>query len=146
MTTNEDLTGMLVMVHPELPGDPAYKQGRFGIITHADLANDDIYVSFGKNETGLYGSDALLVMRNANYIRREALFYVQKLHTEDFKTLLQIALKMDGAGLKDRREAMQMAITNDTVRSHSTRTLDAEYGIRLDHFGEKPLFCYVTKR
>jgi len=145
MKTNEDLTGLLVMVHPDLQDDPAERQAQSGIITYADLKADDIYVSFGKNETGLYASNALLVMRNSNYIHREALFYVQKLKTEDFKTLLQVSLKMDSACLKDQREAMQMAISNDTVRGHSMRTLEAELGIKREQ-NEEQAVSYGNKR
>lgn len=147
MKTNEDLTGMLVMVHPELQEDPASRQGQAGVITYADTKSDDIYVSFGKNETGLYSGDALLVMRPSNVIHREAVKNVQKLSTPDFKTLFQIARIMDSAGVKDQREAMQLALSNETVRSHSMRTLQSEIGIdRSREEKEQQTAIYASKR
>jgi hypothetical protein len=147
MKTNEELTGMLVMVHPDLKRDPAGRQGQPGIITYADTKSDDIYVSFGKNETGLYSSDALLVMRPSNFIHREAVKNVLQISTPDFKTLFQIARIMDSAGLKDQRAAMQLALTNETVRGHSMRTLQSELGI--DHSREEKeqqTAIYASKR
>lgn len=105
----------------------------------------DIYVSFGKNETGLYAGDALLVMREAHHIQREALFYVLKMNTGEFKTLLQIALKMDGAGFRDQREALQMAISNNTVRGYSMRSLEAYIGIKREQ-NEGQAVSYGNKR
>ena len=147
MKTNEDLTGMLTMVNPELQQDPAQKQGKIGLITFADIGSDDIYVTFGMHDTARYSSDALLVMRPSNVIHREAVKNVQKLSTPDFKTLFQIARIMDGAALKDQREAMQRAMSNEVVRGHSMRTLQSEIGVdRGREENEQQTAIYASKR
>lgn len=64
MNQTDDLTGTLVLVHPELTEDPVNKQGQMGMIMFAETEKDDIYVTFGKNERALYSSDALLVFKN----------------------------------------------------------------------------------
>jgi hypothetical protein len=55
----DELIGQLAVVHPELTKDPAGKSGQVGIITGTELENDNIYVGFGRNGQGLYGTDAL---------------------------------------------------------------------------------------
>jgi hypothetical protein len=67
MQTNSSANSSLV--HPELTKDPAGKSGQVGIITGTELENDNIYVGFGRNGQGLYGTDALLLLRPAEQLK-----------------------------------------------------------------------------
>jgi hypothetical protein len=68
MKPTDELTGTSVLVHPDFDDDPAQQQGQVGMITGADLENDDVYVSFGKGENARYSTNALLVFKPANVI------------------------------------------------------------------------------
>jgi hypothetical protein len=68
MENNEDLTGTLVLVHPELKDDPVNKQGQTGMLLYLDTEKDDVYVTFGKGQQALYSSDALLVFKTPQEI------------------------------------------------------------------------------
>jgi len=57
----DDLKGTPVLVHPELSYDPAGKQNQVGVISKADLMNDDVFVSFN-GELALYPAEALFVL------------------------------------------------------------------------------------
>jgi hypothetical protein len=88
----DELTGTLILVHPQLPSDLANQQGRIGMITYADLERDDVYVSFGKAGQSLYSTDALMVLKESNKIYRELVTGFKELEKDDFKTLFQINL------------------------------------------------------
>ena len=67
---NDDLQGLPVLVHPELSFDPAGKQNQVGVISKADLMNDDVFVSFD-GKLALYSTDALLVLLPPEEIHRK---------------------------------------------------------------------------
>jgi hypothetical protein len=88
----DELIGQLVLVHPELTKDPAGKSGQVGIITGTELENDNIYVGFGRNGQGLYGTDALLLLRPAEQLKDLLHEQKQQLSIPDYKAVFQIAL------------------------------------------------------
>lgn len=88
----DNLTGHLVLVHPNLTKDPVHHQGEVGIITSTDLAKDEIYVGFGTNQLGLYAADALLVLKPHQELYEDILVNIKKMDTPDFKTLMEITI------------------------------------------------------
>ena len=48
MNKHDELSGTFVLVHPDLINDPADKKNQIGIISTAELENDNVVVSFGK--------------------------------------------------------------------------------------------------
>lgn len=128
MNNPEELTGMLALVHPALSHDPAGKQNQVGMITDADLANDDIYIGFAKGEQGRYSADAVLIMKPANTIHFDLMQNRLKLEVTDFKTLMRIALLRQGhPTMADKRSAMAMAMQNETLRNNSMATVAEAY-------------------
>jgi len=119
----EELTGNLVMVHPKLTNDPVQRQGQLGVITSADLAEDEIYVGFGSSPLGLYSSDALLVLKPNNELYEDILTHIKEMNTPDFKTLMEITLLQEKNSVKYLREAMELAATNERTLEYSTVTL-----------------------
>jgi len=65
MLMADELKGLVVLVHPDLVNDPVNRQNQVGVISHADLMNDDIFVRFD-GEQGLYASVADAAARRRN--------------------------------------------------------------------------------
>ncbi|TSJ40931.1 hypothetical protein FO440_14435 [Mucilaginibacter corticis] len=131
MNQNDELTGTLVLVHPELSKDPAGKSGQVGIITGADLGNDTIYVGFGRNGQGLYGTDALLLLKPADQVKDLLQQHKQALSVGDYKTLFQISLLQEfRQSTANIKTAMSLALQNETVRNLSMQTLEDKLGLK----------------
>ncbi|WP_426584202.1 hypothetical protein [Mucilaginibacter sp. R-33] len=129
MKTTDDLTGTLVLVHPDLTGDPAKRQGQIGIVTGADLSNDDIFVSFGKGEQALYSTDALLVFKPAAEIYGLLMNDARNAGKEDFKALFQVNLMQQHNTSGLVRKAMDIVKDNKVVREFSMDTLEHQLKI-----------------
>jgi hypothetical protein len=130
MNKNDELTGTLVLVHPQLNDDPAGKQNRIGVITTADLENDNVFVSFGRDGQALYAANCLLVLQKPRSIHFNAMQNATTLETPDFKDLLWISVLAGSSLMKDRRQAMEMAKGNRLILEHSMAPLEDELGIR----------------
>ncbi|WP_345948995.1 hypothetical protein ABDD95_19295 [Mucilaginibacter sp. PAMB04274] len=133
----DELTGTLVLVHPQLPSDPAKKQGQIGIITSADLGRDDVFVSFGKGEQALYATDALMVLKNPDRLYRDLIANFKELEKNDFKMLFQINLLQQHGNSKQVKTAMELALGNDIVLKHAMNTLDDHLGIKKSEVQEQ---------
>jgi hypothetical protein len=129
--TTEELTGTLVLVHPELKNDPAGKFGEIGVITGANIAEDTVYVGFGRAGQGAYGSDALLVLKPAEVIYKQMQEDKSKLSTNEYKTLFQIALMLEyKQSATTLKNAMLHAMKSETLRNYSMVTLDDALGLK----------------
>jgi hypothetical protein len=140
MKPSNELTGTLVLVHPELTEDPAMRQGQIGIITGADLENDDVFVSFGKGERALYSTDALLVFKPTEEVYNLLMNDARKASQEDFKTLFQVNL-MQQHGISGLvRKAMDLVSGNKVVRDFSMDTLENQLQNQLKQNYDQSLF------
>ncbi|OKS88805.1 hypothetical protein [Mucilaginibacter polytrichastri] len=129
MNQSDDLTGTLVLVHPELSEDPVNKQGQMGMIMFAEPEKDDIYVTFGKNERALYSSDALLVFKKPGEIYKGLMTDTKNLSIPDFKALHRIGMLLDNGTSKGAKDAMQLAMENPGVHSRAMETLQSKLGL-----------------
>ena len=127
METNDDVTGTLVLVHPELSDDPVQKQGQSGMITFADPGNDEFFVSFGK-ETALYSSDALLAFKQPNAIYDGLLANIKNLDKQEIKDLYRIGMLLDSRQPKDQKLAMDMVLANPKIREYTLQSLEEKLG------------------
>lgn len=114
-----ELQGSLVLVNPYLDDDPMQKQGQLGMITDFDLDNDEVYVSFSKGEQGLYSTAVLQVLKPPAEIYKIALVYRVDMDTADFKDLLRITAQQDMNTRASIRNAMEIAMKNETLRTCS---------------------------
>lgn len=129
MNNEEDLTGTLVLVHPELQEDPVNKQGQIGMLLYANTDKDDMYVTFGKGEQALYSSSALLIPKRSKDIFADLMENSKKIPVADFKTLFQVSNLLDlGTSLK-AKEAMQLIAANPSVIPRATITLEERLGL-----------------
>jgi len=131
MYTSDELIGTLVLVHPQLSNDPAGKSGQVGIITGIELENDNIYVGFGKRGQGLYGTDALLLLKSAEQLKALLHEHKQELSVTDYQALFQIALlKEFRPTTANIKTAMSLALQSETVRNYSMRSIEDTLGLR----------------
>ncbi|WP_439698140.1 hypothetical protein ACFGVS_07765 [Mucilaginibacter sp. AW1-7] len=125
----DELTGTLVLVHPDLAVDPANKQNQIGIITDYDLGKDDVYVSFGRGEQALYSSDALLVMKSENDVYSALMENRPNLQASDFKTLFQANLMQQYGHSGQLKGAMELLQQNPVLRELGMISLEEKLGI-----------------
>jgi len=140
MKPTDELTGTLVLVHPELTDDPAGRQGQIGIITGADLENDDVFVSFGKGEQALYSTDALLVFKQPDVIYDLLMNDARKASQADFKALFQVNLMQQHGLTPLVRKAMEFVKDNKVVREFSMDTLENQLEMQLKQNNDQSLF------
>jgi hypothetical protein len=134
MPNNEELIGTMVLIHPQLPNDPADKAGKVGIITGADLDRDNIFVSFGRAGQGVYGSDAVLVLRPAEQLKDTLEKHKADLKVDDYGTLYQMALlKEFRITVANIKTAMSLAMRNETVLGYGMQSLEDKLGLRQEH-------------
>lgn len=134
MPNNDELIGTMVLIHPQLLNDPADKAGKVGIITGADLDHDNIFVSFGRAGQGVYGSDALLVLRPAEQLKDVLEKNKANLSVDDYGTLYQMALlKEFRISVANIKTGMSLAMRNDTVLGYGMESLEDKLGLRQVH-------------
>ena len=130
LNPEEQLIGQPVMVHPALTSDPAGKSGQVGIITATELENDNIYVGFGRKGQGLYGTDALLILKPLEQIEQNLEERKNDLNIADYKALFQISLLRSFAqSPANIKTAMSLALQSETVRNLSMRTVEDAIGL-----------------
>lgn len=120
----EELTGRLVVVHPELTVDPVSRQGQIGVIAMADLKSDTISVGFGGGLLGKYSTDALLVLRDKNELYQDIMTGVKEMDINTFKELLDINMKQEYSDYGHTSAALKIAIENPEVMKRSMISLE----------------------
>jgi hypothetical protein len=137
MNKNDELTGTFVLVNPQLTNDPAGMQNKIGVITSAEVENDNVFVSFGKDGQALYSANALLVLRRHDSIHFDAIRGATKMDVQDFKDLLRVSIFANSPFMKDRREAMEMARDSRTVLEYSMISLEEDLGLKQEFSVER---------
>lgn len=133
MNKHDDLAGLFVLVHPILVYDPADKKNHIGIIASAELENDHVMVSFGRDGQALFSADALLVLKKPNEIHFDAVKDATKMDIKDFKQTLEVSLLANSPHVKDRRRAVELSRDNPNIQQYSMASLEDEMGIRQDY-------------
>src|SRR5665213_2943817 len=135
MNTSDELIGTIVLVHPLMTSDPEEKSGQVGVITGTELGNDNIYVGFGHRGQGLYGTDALLMLKPLAQIEQNFQEHKDELNIADYKTLFQISLLRSFAqSPANIKTAMSLALSSETVRNLSMRTVEDAMGLRRNQY------------
>lgn len=124
----EDLTGTPVLVHPSLDNDPASMQGEIGLISRADLVNDDIFVGFGGKQ-GLYSSDALLVLLPNEEIHQNLADMAYETSFPVLKALTQVDLFLRYGNENGAKKAMEIAQANPAIQKYCLETLEDRLSI-----------------
>lgn len=126
---NDELTGTLVLVHPEPEFDPAGRRNELGIVVNCDLDSDNISVGFQDNTRCLFTSDALLVLLPDEDIHRKLAGLDHHAPWENIKSLTQIDLVLRyGTGDKHFK-ALELARDNQSVHSLCLQSLADSLGM-----------------
>jgi hypothetical protein len=120
----EELTGQLVVVHPQLTTDPVSRQGQIGVIATVDIKNDTISVGFGGGPLGRYSSDALLVLKDKNELYQDIMTGVKDMDAKTFHDLLELNMKQERSGYGNVSAAMSIALENPEVMKRSMISLE----------------------
>jgi hypothetical protein len=118
----DEIKGVVVLVHPDLVHDPVNRQNQVGVISHADLVNDDIFVNFD-GEQGLYASDALLTLLPAGEIHQNLADMAYETPFRELKALTQINLFLRYGGENKEKMAMEIAQLNPDIQWFCLDTL-----------------------
>jgi len=124
MNFMEELTGRLVVVHPQLTIDPFFRQGQIGVIAMADLKTDTISVGFGGGPLGKYSTDALFVLKDKNELYLDIMTGVKDMDIETFKDLLDINMKQEYSDYGHTAAALELALENPKVMKRSMISLE----------------------
>ena len=130
----DDLKGTPVLVHPELTYDPAGKQNQVGVISKADLMNDDVFVSFN-GELALYPAEALFVLLPNEEIHQNLADIAYETPFAELKALTQIDLFLRYGSTGKELTAMHLARDNpairplclDTLQNQIIKSIDQNY-------------------
>jgi len=133
MNRHDELSGTFVLVNPHLLTDPADKKNQIGIIASAELEEDNVVVSFGKDGQALFSADALLVLRKPGSIHFDAMQDHLHMDTADFKDLLRVGMLANSSLTKDHRQAIEISRDNPAVLEYSMASLEVELGLKQDY-------------
>jgi len=133
MNKHDELSGTLVLVHPQLLTDPAEKKNQIGIIASAEIENDNIIVSFGNEGQALFSTDALLVLKKPGSIHFDTMQDHLKMNAQDFKDLLRVGMLANSNLTKDHRQAIEISRDNPAVLEYSMASLEEELGLKQDY-------------
>ena len=133
MNKHDELSGTLVLVHPQLLIDPAEKKNQIGIIASAEIENDNVIVSFGNDGQALFSADALLVLKKPGSIHFDTMQDHLKMNAQNFKDLLRVGMLANSNLTKDHRQAIEISRDNPTVLAYSMASLEEELGLKHDY-------------
>ena len=133
MNKQDELTGTFVLVHPHLTNDPEDRKNQVGIIASAEIENDNVVVSFGKEGQALFSTDALLVLRKPGSIHFDTMQDHLNMNAQDFKDLLRVGMLANSSLTKDHRQAIEISRDNPAVLEYSMASLEEELGLKQDY-------------
>lgn len=133
MNKYDELSGTFVLVNPNLLTDPKEKKNQIGIIASAELENDNVVVSFGKEGQALFSADALLVLRKPGSIHFDTIQDHANMNVRDFQNLLRVSMLANSSLTKDHRHAIEISRDNPAVLEYSMASLEEELGLKHDY-------------
>lgn len=133
MNKHDELSGTMVLVHPQLLTDPAEKKNKIGIIASAEIEHDNVVVSFGNEGQALFSADALLVLKKPASIHFDTMQDHLQMNAHDFKDLLKVGMLANSNLTKDRRQAIEISRDNPAILAYSMASLEEELGLKQDY-------------
>ncbi|MBS1532754.1 MAG: hypothetical protein JSU01_20800 [Bacteroidetes bacterium] len=118
-----------MLVRPDLTIDPANKKNEVGVIRSADLRHDNFVVRFSDGSEGLFSSDALLVLRDTNEIRRDADYDETLLFREDYFDIMEACFLAESCGLSGLRAAVELSQKCPMALEYTMRPLNDELSL-----------------
>lgn len=110
-----ELTGKMVVVHPGMNYDPLGQQGKIGLITNIIDENDTAFVRFSLHQFGVYSADALLALRPQQELLANLRSGIDSMKKSDILEMLNIYLLQASGRSEDIRDAITLALLNETL-------------------------------
>lgn len=118
----EKLSGMLVMVDPEL-SDNWPSRGQIGFIASMDEKKQAVMVGFGSLEMYAFPPEALMVMRAKTDLYKVLMSQPSDMQTADFKVLMRANLLQESGDRNDTLKALEMLKDSPGARSFGMESL-----------------------
>jgi len=130
MNEQNALAGTPVLVKPNLSNDPANKKNQVGVIVMASVEIDSLMVSFGFEGNAFFSTDALLILRKPDDIRRDALNDFTLLPFYDYADIIAIIELAESSSRAVQKEAVVLAMKSPDVLEYTMVSLSTELGIK----------------
>ena len=130
MDNQNELHGTAVLVKPTLINDPDNKKNQVGVIIMASVKDDNVMVSFGLNGHSFFPTDALLILRKPDDIRRDSLNDFTLLPFYDYGDIMSIIELAESSSSALRREAVVLAMKSPDVLEYTMVSLSTELGMK----------------
>lgn len=105
---SENLTGSLVLVHPDFKEDPIQKQGQVGVLTYP-RSGSEIYVSFPGGGESVYSGDNLFKLKDRQQIADALTQKGSSMKLDDFKAMYKVMLLQDRETSRGTYDALEIA-------------------------------------
>jgi hypothetical protein len=130
MNKQNELNGIAVLVKPTLIDDPDNKKNQVGVIVMTSVEDDNVMVSFGLNDHSFFPTDALLILRKPDNIRRDAQNDFTQLPFYDYADIISIVELAESSSRALRDEAVVLAMKSPDVLEYTMVSLSTELGIK----------------
>lgn len=107
---NENLTGTIVLVRPDLENDPDTKRGQIGVLTLA-FSEKENYVRFPEGGEAYYPAGQVMMLKDKKQVFDDLTNNGSSMPLDDFKAMYKIMLLQDRGTSQALYSAL--AIAND---------------------------------
>ncbi len=121
---------MAVLVKPTLINDPDNRKNQVGVIAMASVEDDNVMVSFGLDGHSFFPTDALLVLRKPEDMRRDAQNDFTLLPFYDYADIMSIIELAESSSGALRKEAVVIAMKSPDVLEYTMVSLSTVLGIK----------------
>jgi|GEM_PF-2203503 len=118
----EKISGMLVMVNPEL-SDNWPLRGQIGFIASMDEKRQAVMVGFGSLEMYAFPPEALIVIRPRTDLYKVLMSQPSGMDTADFKVLMRANLLQESGSQQDLLKALEMLKDSPGARRFGMESL-----------------------
>lgn len=112
---NENLTGTLVLVRPDLENDPGKKRGYIGVLTLA-FSEKENYVRFPEGGEAYYPAEQVMMLKDKQEVFNDLTNNGSSMPLDDFKAMYKIMLLQDRGTSQALYSALAIANDNPGIQ------------------------------
>jgi len=122
--TEQELIGIIVLVHPQTCDDSHMRIGEIGTIIFADIRKDDFLVQFDDNSKAFYRANALIIPKSADRIYDYAIKHEANISYNFRQVLADYACHIEYYGAEAQKGALKLVLTNKDLKDFFTDSLE----------------------
>ncbi|HZY36638.1 MAG TPA: hypothetical protein VFE53_08315 [Mucilaginibacter sp.] len=130
MNKQNELAGTIVLVKSNLSNNLDNKKQLVGVIVMASVENNSVMVNFGFDENAFFSTDALLVLRKPEEIRRNVLNDATLLPYYDYYDILDIISFAESPEITLHKEAVVLSSKNLNALEYTMISLSTVLGLK----------------